>query len=95
MNVDLNNFIAYYNQDNTIQSLSESITVYDKSFFSGRGTNYLTQMEIWPVTWYETYVNSGETKVIELADEDTACADISMECVSKTCPDFIYLNKKY
>ena len=93
--VDLNNFLAYYNEDNTIQRLSESITVYDTSFFSERGTTYLTQMEIWPVTWFETRVDSGQTKVIELADENTACANISMECVSKTCPDFIQLNNKY
>ena len=80
--VDEDNYLVTWNPDNTLQEETGfALEVIDSGPFSGTGKTYSTTAIVDTVDWYETQVNSGETTVIEMAD-DTYCLDISIECIS-------------
>ena len=90
--IDQDNLIVSWNPDMTlIKKQTYDLQLIEHSSFDVDTATLKRTFTLSVVSKYDTFLDGGETKIIDLSSTDTYCLPVTYECWSKRCPNFIWL----
>ena len=90
--IDKENLIVSWNPEMNLFSKNDfDLKVRERDIFGQSMASLSRKFSLTVVSSYETFLDGGESKMIDIESSDTACLTISYECFSKRCPDFVIL----
>lgn len=92
--IDKENLIVSWNPDMNLFSKNDfDIRLNEFDVFGQKSASLSRKFSLTVVNSYETFIEGGETKMIDIETSSTTCLTISYECMSKRCPNFIFLKQ--